>query len=31
MGTADSTLQKITVGFAKRPEYVAFVSQLFYL
>jgi hypothetical protein len=29
MGTADSTLQKITVGFAKRPEYVAFVSHFF--
>jgi len=29
MGTAYSTLKKVAVGFTKRPEYVAFVSQCF--
>jgi hypothetical protein len=27
MGTANSALKKVAVGFTKRPEYVAFVSQ----
>jgi hypothetical protein len=29
MGTADSALKKVAVGFTKRPEYIAFVSQCF--
>jgi hypothetical protein len=29
MGTAYSALKKIAVGFTKRPEYIAFVSQCF--
>jgi hypothetical protein len=27
MGTTDGALQKIAVGFAERPENIAFVSQ----
>jgi len=29
MGTAYSALKQVTVGFTKRPEYIAFVSQCF--
>jgi hypothetical protein len=27
MGTANSALKKVAVGFTKRPEYISFVSQ----